>query len=875
MRVHLWSSLFVLLFVSLSYSQDSSTVPVRIPLAIRSPYYNAWVDSTASGHTWPFFWAGGTLGWQGLIRVDKQVYQWLGFSGLNPPVANLTNTQLTPTQTVISMQAGPMDINATFLSPIETADALKQSIPLSYLSLEAKSRDGVPHSVQVYCDISGEFVTPDTNAILTWSSSTTGSSSFHQIQLQINQSLVDTNNRAHDLTMVIATQSNPEVSSRIANDTECRGQFSDDGILGGTPPTTSAKMGNPYPVFSISRDLGNITQTSSPMVWAIGGFRDPAISFTTSTGKVQQRSPLFASSYSDISSVVDAFVVDFADAKARADKLDIQILDAASDISPTYSSIISFATRQAIGGTELTIGMGSDNKWNMSDVKMFMKDMGMSGRVNPVENVYAAFPFFLYINSTYAGYLLAPLLEYQDSPQYSQPYAARDIGQNYPIATGSNIPHSQGYEQSSNMLIMALAHARASGDGSLISQHYGLLKDWADYLTSFNVTPPDATTVDQERQSNTTNLAIKGIIGIKAMSEISKALNQVEDADRYANFASAFANTWLSVASSSDGQHLLASYGNSASWAQIYNSYPDRLLQTGVVDNQTYEAQTKYYQSLLSGTSSQFGLPLDSSTDITNTAWTFFTAATTTDSTVRDSLINPVWTHATKDTRPLVLQYKVDTSDPLPTNGASNPALGAVFAPLALSIPSQSIVVPPSSGASDSTSPTTHSSIVGPVVGGVVGGVVLIAFIVVGALFWRRRRRQQYAMYSDKVYLHSQPIDEPPVIIPYTDLTLSSTQLPSSDNGETQDSPLGTMARPSKAQEAGLTSAAYKPSPPASSSYSAAPSSSREPPTEVTSPTTNVSNSDVLGLRVEVENLRRVMQEIQADRIEAPPSYAD
>ena len=37
---------------------------------------------------------------------------------------------------------------------IQTSDAVKQSIPFSYVSIEAKSRDGLSHSVQVYCDIS-------------------------------------------------------------------------------------------------------------------------------------------------------------------------------------------------------------------------------------------------------------------------------------------------------------------------------------------------------------------------------------------------------------------------------------------------------------------------------------------------------------------------------------------------------------------------------------------------------------------------------------------------------------------------------------------------------------------------------------------------
>lgn len=88
-------------------------------------------------------------------------------------------------------------------------------------------------------------------------------------------------------------------------------------------------------------------------------------------------------------------------------------------------------------------------------------------RANPVEVLYASFPFFLYLNASYGGQLLSPLLEFQDSSQWTQPYAARDlggfcavpnynflsnvgtVGSTYPQATGNNTPHSQGVERMS------------------------------------------------------------------------------------------------------------------------------------------------------------------------------------------------------------------------------------------------------------------------------------------------------------------------------------------------------------------------------------------------------------------------------------------
>ena len=64
------------------------------------------------------------LGWTGLVRVDDgDVYTWLGNPLPDAPVppkrSTLTNIQITPTRTILSLTAGSLDIIVTFLSPIE------------------------------------------------------------------------------------------------------------------------------------------------------------------------------------------------------------------------------------------------------------------------------------------------------------------------------------------------------------------------------------------------------------------------------------------------------------------------------------------------------------------------------------------------------------------------------------------------------------------------------------------------------------------------------------------------------------------------------------------------------------------------------------
>ncbi|PBL00371.1 DUF1793-domain-containing protein, partial [Armillaria gallica] len=234
-------------------------------------------------------------------------------------------------------------------------------------------------------------------------------------------------------------------------------------------------------------------------------------------------------------------------------------------------------------------------------------------RVNPVEILYAAFPAYLYFNTTWAGYLIEPLLRYQQSSQYTKTYAAPDLGLLYPSAAGNNNPSLRAIDDSGNMLIMGWAHARFSDDDSMISRYYDLYKKWADYLVSSTLSPNDYTDADGLGNVNRTNLVIKGIIGIKAMSEISQELGRSRDAETYSSTAKSYVDQWQ-ISAGSTG-HLLSTYGptaDSSSWSLVYNLFADKLLGTELVDSSIYSNQDTFY-SHQADAFSGFGIPYDSS----------------------------------------------------------------------------------------------------------------------------------------------------------------------------------------------------------------------------------------------------------------------
>lgn len=66
-----------------------------------------------------------------LVRVDNITYSLLGDPYPISVTSNLTNTVISPTQTQLTVEAGPMQINLTFLNPIE----VRTEIAICYLVL--------------------------------------------------------------------------------------------------------------------------------------------------------------------------------------------------------------------------------------------------------------------------------------------------------------------------------------------------------------------------------------------------------------------------------------------------------------------------------------------------------------------------------------------------------------------------------------------------------------------------------------------------------------------------------------------------------------------------------------------------------------------
>ncbi|GAB7357031.1 hypothetical protein MBLNU459_g7856t1 [Dothideomycetes sp. NU459] len=360
----------------------------------------------------------------------------------------------------------------------------------------------------------------------------------------------------------------------------------------------------------------------------------------------------------------------------------------------SYYGIVALSTRQIMGAYVLTVppSLSCDNSStnNQSEPLMFQKEISSDGNVNTVDVMYPAMPFFLYANPELLKYNLNPLFYNQEGGFYPNGYSMHDLGSNFPNATG-HVEGNDEYmptEESGNMLLMTLSYAKFSGNAEYLRQHYAKLQQWASYLIQFSLVPGIQLSTDDfaGQLINQTNLAIKGIVGLQAMSQVATIVGDTAAAANYSSTASSYYKQWEYFAIDPSERHTMLAYEWRSSYGLLYNTYPDKLLDLGIIPQSLHDMQSSWYATV----SQVFGVPLDSRHSYTKSDWQLWTAATCAPQT-RRLLVDAVaaWLNATATDRAFSDLYETVGRgtypvSPSPVYFVARPVVGGHFSLLAL-----------------------------------------------------------------------------------------------------------------------------------------------------------------------------------------------
>ena len=630
-------------------------------------------------------------------------------------------------------------------------------MPAAYLTVYVEGS----FDVDVYIDVDGQWVSGNQQPDLHWDlkSNTIDEEKglkTWQIRKKNQELFTETNDRAEWGVLHVTAPSDVRHDAGPAR--MLRKRFSQSGTL-----TNSLTRNHRHPdyvedspafAFSKSFELSSSGsgQRKDSVLFTIAHIQDPIAQYASARGLTYMR-PLWKSFFSSDEAMLSWHYHDFKHAHALAQNYSDQLgHDAYRSGGAEYREIAHLSARQSIGGTSF-VGTAESPL-------LFLKEISSNGNCQTIDVIFPAFPFYLYTNPRWLAYLLEPLIEHMLSGQYPRKSAMHDLGQHFPNLTG-HFDGNDEYmpvEECGDILIMGLSlvNSLIYGDGQnaqsvwsslgnsdmsaeqileypfalsmeandemtglddswggptnskglrqaqrWLNRSYDLWKQWTGYLVEYSLEPENQLSTDDFAGwlALQTNLALKGIIGIKAMSELSEVMGNEKDAKYYRNISEVYIKKWEKFGMSRDGSHAKLAYDWYGSWTTLYSLYADALLcfhpssdsssttsessnKSNFIPSYIYGKQSSWYGAV----HQTYGLPLDSRHLYTKSDWEFEAAAVASPK-VRALIISKVarWLNETSTDRPFTDLYETEGEGGWPGPHFMNrPVVGAHFASLAL-----------------------------------------------------------------------------------------------------------------------------------------------------------------------------------------------
>jgi hypothetical protein len=535
---------------------------------------------------------------------------------------------------VASSYAGDRELNIilSFLSPITPTSTVRQSIPASYITVYVSGN--VP--VDIYMDVNGQWVSGNRASKIEWGlehmalEDTNHGFKTFRVRRHVEQLFTEFNDRAEWGTLYVSAPSDAHHEAGVS--ARLRQSFARHGKLQDKVDHDFRSIMDEEPVFAFSKSFNLNSSHSShhhqSITFTLAHVQDPVVQYQSARGLTFMR-PLWESYFPTVQDLLTFHYLDFHHASKLAANYSAQLaIDAFKSGAEDYVQIVALSARQVLGATSFS---GTPD-----DPILFLKEISSNGNFQTIDVIFPAFPFFLYTNPRWLGYLLEPLIEHMLSGQYPNKYAMHDLGFHFPNATGHPLGHDEymPVEECGNILIMglALANALKNGDGwsasaawqqmagvpvptaeaesiaplkvgkdegvlyiddawagetashekakKWVQRSYRLWKQWTGYLVDFSLRPHNQLSTDDFAGwlALQTNLALKGIIGIKAMAGIAELAGNHEDVKTYNNISKVYIAKWEEYGISRDKTHAKVAYNWYGSWTTTYNLYADSLL---------------------------------------------------------------------------------------------------------------------------------------------------------------------------------------------------------------------------------------------------------------------------------------------------------
>jgi len=648
--------------------------PPAVPLVTHDPYFSIWSMSDRLNDGPTRHWTGKAQRLTGLVRIDGNVFRWMGDAPRSVAALPDTTLTVTPTRTVYQFAGQGISLEVDFMSPLLPSDPDVMSRPVTYITMRARAADAVPHNIQLLFAADAALAVDTGTQDVVWSRSrlkamtVLRASDFEQPVLQ--KSGDDLRIDWGYLLLAVPDQAGASASTQLSDDVES--QFAAGKPLS-FDDLDMPRRADRRTVLASVFDLGQVGNSASSRHVLLGYDDIYSIEYLN-----QWMRPYWRRNGMTMGELLEKAEQDYSSLDQRSRQFDDEL---AADLrrvgGDAYAEVAELAFRQTIAASKLVADMDGHPM-------LFPKENFSNGCISTVDVIYPASPFFLLFNPELLKAQLEPLMKYTETGRWRFPFAPHDLG-TYPKANGQvygggerTIENQMPVEESGNMLLMFAALAKIEGNAKYANRYWPQLKQWAEFLQKEGMDPGNQLSTDDfaGHLAHNANLSIKAILALGGYSVLADMTGRKSEAATYRQLAQDMANRWVQMAQ--EGDHYRLAFDQPGTWSQKYNLVWDRVLGLNLFPAKVSQTEIRFYQAHLN----KFGLPLDNRRDYTKLDWEVWTATLTDHHEDFNTLIAPLQHFINESPSRVPLTDWYSTADAKQSGFQARSVVGGVYIPL-------------------------------------------------------------------------------------------------------------------------------------------------------------------------------------------------
>jgi hypothetical protein len=558
-------------------------------------------------------WLDAGLGKQALIKNISRAVQ--------------KNVVITATQTKYQFQAGAINLDLNFLSPLIASNLDLLSRPVSFVNFKVNATDNKSHAVQVYFGVSSIFAVNKSSEEITTDQYDKDNLSVLKAGTK-EQPVLKTKGDDVRINWGYVYVAVPKEQSTLQTINSFKSSLE---TFEANDKNTDVNI---YPerqlMLNTIFDFGKINATAKEK-HALVGYDDLySIQYFGQDCKAWWKK-----NFSSMDELLKRSNKEYAAIRSTCADFDKKLYaDALTAGGENYAKLCVLAYRQSLAAHKLARGP--------KDELLFpQKENFSNGSIWTVDVTYPSAPLALFYNPDLLKGMTDPLFYYSESGKWTKPFPAHDLG-TYPVANGQTYPEDMPVEEAGNMIILSAAICKAENKGDYAKKHWNTLSQWVEFLVKDGFDPANQLCTDDfaGHLARNVNLSMKAIVGIAGYARMAEMIGDKQTASKYKTIAADFARRWMEMAD--DGDHYSLTFDKKGTWSQKYNLVWDKLLKLNLFPQSVSDKEVHYYLTK----QNEYGLPLDSRKTYTKSDWIIWTATLSNSIGDFGALIKPIYKYA-------------------------------------------------------------------------------------------------------------------------------------------------------------------------------------------------------------------------------------